>query len=67
MTLQALEKHHSIDLSWSRRLLRAVVQAWGGDRATAGALDLDVTSDYIKRDLGLIDGREAPYDSKLTR
>ena len=67
MTLQALEKHRPIEFPFSHRLLHALARAWGGDRSTAGALDLDVTSDYIKRDLGLIDGREAPYDSKLTR
>ncbi|WP_156387042.1 MULTISPECIES: hypothetical protein [unclassified Rhizobium] len=67
MTLQACEKTHQIDLSWSHRLLHALTRALHGDCRTTGALDLDVTSDYIKRDLGLIDGREAPQDSKLTR
>lgn len=67
MTLQAFEKHTSIELPFSRRLLQALARAWSGDRWTAGAIDLDVTSDYIKRDLGLIDGREAPQESELTR
>lgn len=67
MTLQVCEKNQKIDLSWSHRLLHALTRALQGDRRITGALDLDVTSDYIKRDLGLIDGREPPQDSKLTR
>lgn len=43
------------------------MRSFSGDCPVSGAIDLEVTPDYIKRDLGLIDGREAPYDSKLTR
>lgn len=30
-------------------------------------LDLDVTSEYMKRDLGFLDGRDPRHESDLTR
>lgn len=37
------------------------------ERSVAGALDLEVTSDHIKRDLGFLDGREPLQEWDLTR
>ena len=67
MLNQIIEKERKVHASWFRLLLRTLMRSFSGDCPVSGAIDLEVTPDYIKRDLGLIDGREAPYDSKLTR
>ena len=67
MTLQAFEKYHSIEPSWFARLLRGVTRIFDKERSVTGALDLEVTSDYIKRDLGFLDGREPLQECDLTR
>ncbi len=67
MTLQAIEKNESIENLPVMRLLRRAARIFTFERHVTGSLDLEVTSDHIKRDLGFLDGREPLQECDLTR
>jgi hypothetical protein len=67
MDCQAIERYQPIPQAraagwrfWLAGLLR-------GLRPKYPALDLEVMSEYMKRDLGFLDGRDPREDSDLTR
>ncbi|MDQ0321300.1 hypothetical protein QO002_003438 [Pararhizobium capsulatum DSM 1112] len=67
MTFQVFEKHELYMPSWPQRLWRAAGNFLVCIRADSASIDLDVTPDYIKRDLGFLEGREPRQECELTR
>ncbi|MEK1928254.1 MAG: hypothetical protein AAAC47_00410 [Pararhizobium sp.] len=67
MDFQAIEKYESIQRGssegWRLRLLKALPYL----RPGYPKLDLGAMSDYMKRDMGFMDGRDPRQDSDLTR
>ena len=67
MDCQAIEKYTVPQVSWFDRVLKAVADSLAVRRPEHPRLDLEMMSDYIKRDLGYMDGRAPHPDCDLTR
>ena len=67
MDYQAIKEISPPSPSWALRQLDRIVSALRGVQPRYPDLDLDVMSDYMKRDMGFMDGREQYRDTNLTR
>jgi hypothetical protein len=67
MDCQAIEKYQPIPQTRKAGWRFWLAGLLGGLQPTYPALDLEVMSEYMKRDMGFMDGREPHRDSDLTR
>lgn len=65
MDCQAIEKYEVRSPSWFERVACSVRNGLARLRPGYPRLDLEVMSDYMKRDMGFLDGRDPHRDTDL--
>ncbi|KQY15308.1 hypothetical protein ASD31_07965 [Rhizobium sp. Root482] len=67
MDCQAIEKYDVPKVSWFERALKAAMDALTARPPKYPRLELEPMSNYMRRDLGFMDGRAPREDCDLTR
>jgi hypothetical protein len=67
MDCQTIERYEPMSCKRSEGWLSLLARLLYGFQPRYPNLDLDVTSEYMKRDLGFLDGRDPRHESDLTR
>ncbi|HTO33833.1 MAG TPA: hypothetical protein VL202_22065 [Pararhizobium sp.] len=66
MDYQAIEKYEIRSPSWFERTWFSLRRGLARLRPSYPRIDLEIMSDYMKRDMGFLDGRDPHRDTDVT-